>query len=113
MNRMTHNGYTARIEFDERDNIFVGRLLGMSDMVSFHADNVPDLRAAFIEAVDDYLDTCAKLGKVPEKPASGKMMLRVPPEIHGAALVAAQASGKSLNQWAADVFSQASAQHAA
>ena len=53
MNRMTHNGYTARIEFDERDNIFVGRLLGMSDIVSFHADNVPDLRAAYIEAVDD------------------------------------------------------------
>ncbi|MGD9889643.1 MAG: type II toxin-antitoxin system HicB family antitoxin [Halothiobacillaceae bacterium] len=98
MNRMTHNGYTARIEFDERDNIFVGRLLGMSDIVSFHADNVADLRAAFIEAVDDYLDTCAKLGKTPEKPASGKMMLRVSPEIHGAALVAAQASGKSLNQ---------------
>ena len=109
MNRMTHNGYTARIEFDERDNIFVGRLLGMSDIVSFHADNVPDLRAAFIEAVDDYLDTCAKLGKTPEKPASGKMMLRVPPEIHGAALVAAQASGKSLNQWAADVLGKASA----
>jgi predicted HicB family RNase H-like nuclease len=106
---MTHNGYTARVEFDERDNIFVGRLLGMSDIVSFHADNVPDLRAAFIEAVDDYLDTCAKLGKAPEKPASGKMMLRVPPEIHGAALVAAQASGKSLNQWAADVLGKASA----
>jgi predicted HicB family RNase H-like nuclease len=106
---MTHNGYTARVEFDERDNIFVGRLLGMSDIVSFHADNVPDLRAAFIEAVDDYLDTCAKLGKAPEKPASGKMMLRVPPEIHGAALVAAQASGKSLNQWAAGVLGKASA----
>ena len=87
--------------------LFVGRLLGIRDMVSFHADNVPELRAAFEEAVDDYIETCAKIGKPAEKPASGKLMLRVPPEVHGAALVAAQAAGTSLNQWAAKVLAQA------
>jgi predicted HicB family RNase H-like nuclease len=107
MNAMTYQGYTARIEFDDRSNLFVGRLLGIRDQVSFHADNVPELRAAFIEAVDDYLETCAKLGKAPEKPASGKLMLRIPPEVHGAALVAAQAAGSSLNQWAAKVLAEA------
>jgi len=66
MNTMTYKGYTARIEFDDRDNILIGRLLGISDVVSFHADNVIELRAAFDEAVDDYLDTCAKIGKVPQ-----------------------------------------------
>ncbi len=107
MNTMTYKGYTARIEFDERDNLFVGRLLGVRDIVSFHADNVADLRAAFEEAVDDYLETCAKIGKTPEKPASGKLMLRIPPEVHSAALVAAQAAGTSLNQWAAKVLKEA------
>ncbi|MCX7691960.1 type II toxin-antitoxin system HicB family antitoxin [Tepidimonas taiwanensis] len=107
MNTMTYKGYTARIEFDDRDNILVGRLLGIQDIVSFHADNVADLRTAFEEAVDDYLETCAKLGKKPEKPASGRLMLRVPPEVHSAALVAAQAAGTSLNQWAAKVLAQA------
>ena len=107
MNSMTYNGYTARIEFDERDNLFVGRLLGICDVVGFHADNVADLRAAFTEAVDDYLDTCAKIGKPPEKPASGKLMLRIPQEVHRAALIAAQSSGKSLNQWAAETLSKA------
>lgn len=63
-----------------------------------------DLRAAFEEAVDDCLEACKEIGKSPEKPASGKQMLRVPPEVHAAALVAAQAAGKSLNQWATDVL---------
>lgn len=107
MNTMTYKAYTARIEFDDRDKLFVGRLLGIRDSVSFHADNVPELRAAFEEAVDDYIETCAKIGKPAEKPASGKLMLRVPPEVHGAALVAAQAAGTSLNQWAAKVLAQA------
>jgi predicted HicB family RNase H-like nuclease len=107
INTMTYKDYTARIEFDDRDMLFVGRLLGIRDMVSFHADNVPELRAAFEEAVDDYIETCAKIGKPAEKPASGKLMLRVPPEVHGAALVAAQAAGTSLNQWAAKVLAQA------
>lgn len=107
MNIMTYKGYKARVEFDERDNILVGRLLGIQDIVSFHADNVAALRAAFEEAVDDYLETCAKVGKTAEKPVSGKLMLRVPQEVHAGALIAAQAAGKSLNQWAAEVLRQA------
>lgn len=107
---MTYRGYTSRIDFDDRDDILVGRLLGIQDVVSFHADSVAQLREAFHEAVDDYLQTCEKIGKPPQKPASGKLMLRVPPEVHGSALIAAQAAGKSLNQWAAEVL--ASAAHA-
>ena len=111
MNTMTFKGYTARVELDDRDNILVGRLLGVRDIVGFHADDVAGLRTAFEEAVNDYIETCAKLGKPAEKPASGKMMLRVPPEVHGAALIAAQASGQSLNQWATRALEQA-ARHA-
>ena len=104
---MTHKGQTARIEFDDRDNILVGRLVGITDVVSFHAESVAELRAAFEEAVDDYLETCAQIGKAPQQPASGKMMLRVAPEVHSAALMAAQAAGVSLNQWAARVLGEA------
>jgi predicted HicB family RNase H-like nuclease len=107
MNSMNYNGYTAKIEFDERDNIFVGRLLGMRTMISFHGETVVELRQAFEAAVDEFLADCEEQGVKPEKPASGKLMLRVSPEIHGAALVAAQASGKSLNQWASEVLQEA------
>ena len=107
INTMTYKDYTARIEFDDRDNILVGRLVGITDVVSFHAESVAELRAAFEEAVDDYLETCARIGKAPQQPASGKMMLRVAPEVHSAALMAAQAAGVSLNQWAARVLGEA------
>ena len=111
MNTMKHNGYTARIEFDERDNIFVGRVLGVRTIISFHGETVAELRGEFETAIDDYLLDCTEQGIVPEKPASGKIMLRVPPEIHGAALVAAKASGKSLNQWAAEALKKAAHSH--
>lgn len=104
MSKMIYKNYTARIDYDERDNFFVGRLLGIQDIVSFHAENVAELRQAFEEAVDDYLETCAAIGKHPEKVPSGRLMLRIPKDIHGAALTASQASGKSLNQWASEAL---------
>ena len=107
MNTMSHRGYTARVEFDERDNIFVGRVLGIRNMISFHGETVAELRREFEAAVDDYLRDCKQQGLKPEKPASGKLLLRVPPEVHGAALVAAQAAGKSLNQWATELLQEA------
>lgn len=107
MNTMLHKGYTARVDFDERDNLFVGRILGIRSIISFHGETVKQLRAEFEHAVKDYLADCKQHGVAPEKTASGKILLRVPPEIHGRALVAAQASGKSLNQWATEVLLQA------
>ncbi|WP_444436071.1 type II toxin-antitoxin system HicB family antitoxin [Pseudomonas sp. A6] len=107
MNCMTYKGYTARVEFDDRDDIFVGRLLGVRDIISFHADSVAELHTAFHAAVEDYLADCAERGVRPEKPASGKVMLRIRPEVH-----AAQAEGKSLNQWAESVFERAASKRA-
>ncbi len=107
MNTMTHKGYSARIDYDDRDGIFVGRVLGIDDIIGFHAESVGELRLALEEAVDDYLASCAKLGKAPQRVASGRLMLRVDPEVHRAALIAAQAHGKSLNQWAESVLGAA------
>jgi len=66
MNAMTYKGYTARIEFDERDGIFVGRLLGMRSIISFHGETVAELRSEFQTAVDDYLSECSECGIHPE-----------------------------------------------
>lgn len=62
MSAMTYKGQTARVEYSDVDQLFVGRLLGIADVVGFHADSVAGLRAAFEEAVDDYLETCARTG---------------------------------------------------
>ena len=100
-------GYSARIGYDDEDGIFTGRVAGIRDGVGFHADNVNALREAFHEAVEDYLETCAKIGKKPQKPYSGRMMFRVSPEVHRKAALAAELSGKSLNQWAEEVLERA------
>ena len=107
MNTMNYKGYTARIEYDERDNLLVGRILGIRSIIGFHGETIAELRTEFEVAVNDYLSDCKERGINPEKPASGKLLLRVPPEVHGRALVAAQAAGKSLNQWAIEVLQHA------
>lgn len=82
-------------------------MLGVRDIIVFHGKDVEELETAFRESVDDYLQACERLGQQPGKPASGRLMLRVPPHVHQAALTAAQASGTSLNQWAAKVLAEA------
>jgi predicted HicB family RNase H-like nuclease len=104
---MTYKGYSARVEYDDGDGIFFGRLAGIRDGVGFHADNVTALRAAFREAVDDYIKTCAKVGKKPEKAYSGQLMLRIDPNVHANAALAAELAGKSLNQWSEEVIALA------
>ncbi|HXV31173.1 MAG TPA: type II toxin-antitoxin system HicB family antitoxin [Sinorhizobium sp.] len=107
MNTMSYKGYSAKVEFDDEDEIFVGRILGINDIIGFHADSVTDLKAAFHEAVDDYIETCIRTGKEPQKPYSGKMMFRVRPEVHRKAALAAELAGKSLNQWAEEALETA------
>lgn len=108
MNAMFYKGYSARIEFDDEDRIFVGHLAGIRDIVGFHGSSVDELEEAFHEAVDDYLGHCEKLGLPPNKPFSGRMLLRVPPEVHARVSAAAQVAGVSLNQWATQALEQAS-----
>ena len=104
---MMYKGYAARIDYSDDDGCFVGRVAGIRDMITFHGETVVELRRAFAEAVDFYLTTCAERGETPNKPYSGKLMLRLPPEVHAHAAMMAVAHGKSLNQWAAEVLANA------
>lgn len=107
MNVMRYRGHAARVEYDADDRLFLGRLAGIDDSVTFHADSVSGLEAAFRLAVDDYVATCAKVGKTPEKPYSGNMMVRVSPEVHRRAALAAELSGRSLAGWAEEALTRA------
>lgn len=104
MNVMNYQGYTARIDYSDEDGLFVGHIAGINDVVGFHGESVSELRAAFEEAVTDYLETCAKLGRAPQKPYSGKLSLRLAPALHATVAVKAQLAHKSINQWVIDVL---------
>ena len=107
MNVMNYKGYTARVEYREEDECFIGHIAGIRDVVGFHGETVEGLKKAFNEAVDDYMETCKKLNRSPQKPYSGKLLLRIDPGIHAHAAMLAEAQGKSLNAWAEDALQQA------
>ncbi|NKQ37231.1 MAG: type II toxin-antitoxin system HicB family antitoxin [Chloroflexi bacterium] len=107
MKPMTYKNYAARIEYSDEDECFVGRVIGIRDIITFHGESVAEIRQAFLDAVDFYLETCAERGESPQKPYSGRLMLRVPSETHAAVAQAAALSGKSINQWASEKLSKA------
>ncbi len=107
-NTLAYKGYTTGMVFDVDDKIIVGRVLDVDDIITFHGESVAEFEASFHAVVDDYIAACAMLGAAPEKPASGKLMLRVSPVVHAAALKAAARSGVSLNKWAEQALHTAS-----
>lgn len=104
MNTMTHKGYTARVAYDSDDELFTGRIAGIDDVIGFHGASVAELKAAFVDAVEDYIETCKKLGRKPQKTYSGQFVVRVAPDIHARAAIAAKAEGKSLNVWVSEAI---------
>lgn len=107
MNTLTYKGYIAKIEFDAEDNIFFGNLIGIRDTVGFHGESVIDLKIAFHDAVDFYIESSKKAGREPNKPFSGNFVVRIDSTLHRDIAVAATHSGKSLNQWVTDTLTQA------
>jgi len=80
--QLIYKGYIGSVEIDYEDNCLHGRILHINDVVSYGADAPKDLVAAFRSAVDDYLETCKKVGKEPQRSYSGSFNVRVPPELH-------------------------------
>ena len=107
MNTMIYKGYKARMDFDIEDKIIVGRVLDIDDIITFHGTSVAEFEDAFQSAIDSYIEACKRLGQEPERPASGRMMLRVDPAVHAAAVRASARNGQSLNNWAEQVLLQA------
>ena len=103
---MEYKGYFAKVEFDEDDNIFHGEIINLRDVITFEGETVKELKEAFQGSVDDYLDFCAERDEDPEKPYSGKFVVRVEPELHKNITIEARKEGKSLNVWVNDVISK-------
>ena len=106
MNSLTYKGYFAKINFDERDSIFWGKVIGIKDSITFEGETVAQLAEDLHNAIDHYLGDCKKEERTPAKPYSGKLTLRISPGIHAEIAAAAAHAGKSLNKWVADTLDQ-------
>jgi predicted HicB family RNase H-like nuclease len=108
---MNYKGYIGRIEFDDENEIFHGEVINTRDVITFQATNAKDLKKEFIESVENYLEFCAERNESPDKPFSGKFNLRLTPELHREAFIAASERGISLNTWVSKVVEEAAHRH--
>lgn len=102
-----YKGYVGKVEIDEDAGILYGEVINVRDVITFEGRSVDEVRQAFRESVDDYLAFCAERGEPPDKPFSGRFVLRLPEELHRKAYIQAKLADKSLNKWVAEVLEAA------
>jgi predicted HicB family RNase H-like nuclease len=103
---MEYKGYVAEVSFDDEAQILHGEVVNTRDVITFQADAVAALEQEFHKSVDVYLQFCKEIGQEPEKPFSGKFVVRLSPDTHRRAYLAAKRVGKSLNTWVSDVLQE-------
>lgn len=103
---MEYKGYLGKVEFDPDANVLHGEVVGIRDVVTFQGRSVAEIEKAFKESVDDYLKFCQERGERPDRPFSGKFVVRIAPDLHRKANMLASASDKSLNAWVAECLNK-------
>jgi len=96
---LNYKGYTGNVVFDSEAGIFHGEVIGTRDVITFQGTSVDEIKEEFKESIEDYIDFCKSRGEEPEKPYSGKFVLRLSPEEHRIIATAASLAGKSINKW--------------
>ena len=104
---MKYKGYQAVFKYDDEAKLFHGEVIGTRDVIFFEGTSVKELSNEFRFSIDDYLAMCAERGQEPDKPFSGRIPLRISPEVHRAASAVAKSEGKSLNAWLAETIERA------
>jgi len=99
---MQYKGYIGHLVFDDEAEIFHGEVINTRDVITFQGKSVEEIKKEFRESVDDYLEFCESRNESPDKPFSGKLSLRLEPELHQQAFIAAKKEKKSLNSWIVD-----------
>ncbi|HEV2917067.1 MAG TPA: type II toxin-antitoxin system HicB family antitoxin [Candidatus Babeliales bacterium] len=103
---MQYKGYIGNVTYDAEAKIFHGEVIGLKDIITFQGTTVQGLEKAFHDSVDDYLLWCKERGEKPEKTFSGKLNLRIPPELHAHLAVEAAKRNMSLNDFMKEKLSR-------
>lgn len=106
-NTMQYKDYLGSVEFSEKDNLFYGKVLGIRSLISYEGRTATELVKDFHGAVDDYLVMCQEEGKEPEKAYRGSFNVRISPELHKQAVIAALTKQVSLNNFVENSIEQA------
>jgi predicted HicB family RNase H-like nuclease len=106
-NTFEYKGYVGQFHYEPGDEAFHGVVVGLRDVVHFQGACVAELQESFRGSVDDYLQWCAEEGVEPEKPYTGRFVVRIPPDLHRSITMKARLAGVSLNQWVSETFAKA------
>lgn len=109
---LEHGDYLARVDYDPADAVLHGEVLNLRDVVTFQARSADELLRAFADSVAAYAAFCREHGKEPQKPFSGKFVVRLDPELHREAAEVAARLGRSLNAVAKEAIREYVHEHA-
>jgi len=104
---LSYKDYYATVHYSGNDEVFFGKIEGINDLVNFEGKSVAELKRAFREAVNDYIETCKEIGKEPEKTYKGSFNVRVSSKLHKEAAIVASQKRISLNQFVQAAISYA------
>ncbi len=94
---LEYKNYRGRVEYIEDARIFHGEVLGTRDVITFQGSTPDEIEQAFRDSIDDYLAFCAERGEEPDKPFSGRFLVRMPEELHRSVSDLAHAEHLSIN----------------
>src|SRR5436190_23364338 len=94
---MKYKGYFGEVTYDDEAKIFHGEVFGLKDIITFQGKSVNELKKAFQDSINDYLAWCEERGERPEKTYSGKLHIRMNPNLHAHLAIEAAKQGLSLN----------------
>ena len=97
MDTLKYKEYEGTAELDMTRGFCRGKVLFIDDLVTYESVLPTELQKEFEAAVEDYLQTCAAVGKEPQRPFRGLFNVRVTPALHRAATLRALVDGVSLN----------------
>ena len=99
-NILEYKGFYGSVDYSLEDECFFGKILGISDLVTFEGDSIVSLKKAFHEMADDYIVDCERMGKkVPLEKYEGSFSVVISPELHKKAALVASKRGMSLNDF--------------
>lgn len=102
-----YKGYMGVFEFDPESDIFHGTVINTNDVITFYGASVAELRKEMRLSVDEYLAFCREQGRPPEKPFSGKLILRTNPELHRRVALEAARHRLSMNAYLQEILEKA------
>ena len=108
MGYLKYKGYTGSVEYSEEDKCLFGRVQGMMrDGITYEGQTVEELTKDFEGAIDDYLQMCQEKGIAPKKPYTGVLNVRLSPEMHNGAAMAASREGITINAFIKNAVARA------